>query len=74
VTFEQSRFEVCRWISADDPLELDKFIRAFPSSIAADLDNAPVFLAQSAWALNYEKEKWPKITFNDVKDYQKKAD
>jgi len=74
VSFEQSRFEVCRWISAEDPLELDKFIRAFPSSIASDLDNAPVFLAQSAWALNYEKEKWPNIAFNDVKDYQKKAD
>ena len=74
VTFEQSRFEVCRWISADEEGELDKFVRAFPSSIARDLDEAPVFLAQSAWALRYEQEKWPKLNFSDVKDYQKKAD
>ena len=73
VSFEQSRFEVCRWISADDPLDLDKFQRAFPASIAEDLDHAPVYLAQSAWALRYEQEKWPQIQFNDVKDYQKKA-
>ena len=74
VTFEQSRFEVCRWISADEEAELEKFIRAFPSSIALDLDAAPVFLAQSAWALRYEQEKWPQLNFSDVKDYQKKAD
>ena len=73
VSFEQSRFEVCRWISADDPADLDKFQRAFPSSIARDLDEAPVYLAQSAWALRYEQEKWPQIHFTDVKDYQKKA-
>ncbi len=74
VSFEQSRFEVCRWISAEDPVELDKFQRAFPSSIAKDLDDAPVYLAQSAWALRYEQEKWPQISFADVKDYQKKAE
>ena len=74
VTFEQSRFELCRWVSANEPAELDKFCRAFPSSMAVDLDDAPVFMAASAWALNYEKEKWPQISFSDVKDYQKTAD
>ena len=38
-----------------------------------DLDGAPVFMAQSAWALNYEREKWPAINFADIKDYQKQA-
>jgi peptide chain release factor 3 len=73
VAFEQSRFEIARWISADDKLELEKFLRAYPSSIALDLDQAPVFLAQSAWALKYEQDKFPAVTFSDVKDYQKKA-
>ena len=73
VSFEHSRFKICRWISADDPLDLDKFQRAFPASIAEDLDHAPVYLAQSAWSLRYAQEKWPQIHFNDVKDYQKKA-
>jgi peptide chain release factor 3 len=74
VSFEQSRFELCRWVSAEAPAELEKFLRAFPSSIAKDLDEAPVFLAASAWALKYEQDKWPQIIFSDVKDYQKKAD
>ena len=73
VSFEQSRFELCRWVSSEEPAELEKFIRAFPSSMAIDLDEAPVYLAASAWALNYEREKWPKIVFSDIKDYQKKA-
>jgi peptide chain release factor 3 len=72
ISFEQSRFEVCRWVSADDHAELDKFIAAYPSSIAADLDGAPVFLATSAFNLRYDQERWPKIVFADVKDYQKK--
>jgi len=71
ISFEQSRFEVCRWVSAEDHAELDKFVAAYPSSIAADLDGAPVFLATSAFNLRYDQERWPKITFADVKDYQK---
>ena len=71
VSFEPSRFEVCRWVSADDRAELDKFVAAYPSSIAADLDGAPVFLASSAFNLRYDQERWPKIAFADVKDYQK---
>ncbi len=68
--FEQSRFEICRWASADDPAELAKFLRAYPASVADDLDGAPVFLASSAFNLRYEQERWPQIVFSDVKDYQ----
>jgi peptide chain release factor 3 len=73
VSFEQSRFEICRWVSADDRHELDKFVSAFPASIAADLDGAPVYMASSAFNLRYEQERWPSIRFTDVKDYQKAA-
>jgi len=73
VSFEPSRFEVCRWVSSEDPAELKKFLDAYPSSLASDLDGAPVFLASSAFNLRYEQEKWPKIAFKDVKDYLQKA-
>ncbi|MGD1038246.1 MAG: peptide chain release factor 3 [Roseiarcus sp.] len=73
VSLEPSRFEVCRWVSSEDRAELDKFVSAYPSSMAADLDDAPVFMASSAFNLRYEQERWPKITFADVKDYQKRA-
>jgi peptide chain release factor 3 len=73
-SFETSRFELARWVTAKSSVELEKFTRAYPSSMAEDLDHAPVFLAASAWALRYEQEKWPDITFSDVKDYQKSAE
>ena len=73
IAYEQSRFSLCRWISARQRSELDKFIAAHGSSIAEDLDGAPVFMASSPFSLNYEAERWPDIIFNDVKDYQKKA-
>ena len=56
-----------------DKAEMDKFLDAYPSSIASDLDGAPVFMASSAFNLRYEQERWPKIAFTDVKDYQKAA-
>ena len=55
----------------DDAAELEKFVRAYPSSMANDLDGAPVFLAQSAFNLRYDQERWPAIRFADIKDYQK---
>jgi peptide chain release factor 3 len=72
VTFEPSRFEVCRWVSGDKA-ELEKFLDAYPSSVASDLDGAPVFMASSAFNLRYEQERWPNVAFTDVKDYQKAA-
>ena len=71
VSFEQSRFELARWVNATDETEMERFVRAYSSSLADDLDGAPVFLAQNAWGLRYEQEKWPKIAFSDIKDYQK---
>jgi peptide chain release factor 3 len=70
VGFEMSRFSVCRWITADDPAELDRFIASHRADIAHDLDNDPVFLAQNGFSLNYEAERWKNIRFATIKDYQ----
>jgi peptide chain release factor 3 len=73
IAYETPRFSVCRWVSCEDPQELERFIEANRSGMAHDLDGAPVFLAGSAFLLQYEQERWPKIVFADVKDYQKQA-
>ncbi|TIL82919.1 MAG: peptide chain release factor 3, partial [Mesorhizobium sp.] len=70
VDFEMSRFSVCRWISADDRAEVQRFVEAHRGDIARDLDNDPVFLAQHTFSLNYEAERWKAIRFAAVKDYQ----
>jgi peptide chain release factor 3 len=68
VTLEQSPFELARWISADDPAKLQKFIDAHRGEIATDRDGAVVFLAESAWMLKYKGEKFPDIKFAALRE------
>ena len=75
VDYEPTRFSICRWISAKDAQELDRFMDAQRSSIARDVDEAPVYMAESSYSLRYEEERWgDRIDFATVKDYQKKAE
>ncbi|ASY65097.1 Peptide chain release factor 3 [Sinorhizobium sojae CCBAU 05684] len=69
VSFEMSRFSVCRWISADSLADLDKFISAHRGDIARDLDGDPVFMAQDGFSLRYEAERYPAIKMVAVKEY-----
>jgi peptide chain release factor 3 len=73
IEFETSRFEVCRWVNAQNRGDLDAFVAAHRGDMAEDLDGAPVFMASSAFMLNYEIQRAPKLTFSDVKDYQRQA-
>ena len=69
VSFEMSRFSVCRWISSDQPAEMDKFLNVKRGDIARDLDGDPVFLAQDAFSLRYESERFPAIKMVAIKEY-----
>ncbi|RDI61804.1 peptide chain release factor 3 [Microvirga subterranea] len=73
IDYETTRFSICRWITAADRVELDRFIDSHLSSMARDLDEAPVFMATNTFNLQYEQDRWKAIQFSDVKDYQKKA-
>jgi peptide chain release factor 3 len=68
VTLEQSPYELARWISADDPAQLQKFVNAHRGEIATDRDGAQVFLAESAWMLKYKGEKFPDIKFAALRE------
>ena len=68
VSFEQAPCELARWITADDPAELEKFINAHKGDIAKDRDGALVFLAESAWALKYKGDKYPNVTFSALRE------
>jgi peptide chain release factor 3 len=72
IDYETTRFSLCRWVSSDERAELEKFIAAHGSAMAADLDGAPVFMAASPFSLKYDQDRWPAIRFSDVKDYQKR--
>ncbi len=72
IDYETTRFQLCRWIEAEDRTELDRFIDGHLSAMARDLDDAPVFMAPSPFQLNYEQERWKAVRFSDVKDYQRR--
>ena len=68
--FEPTRFSFCRWINAKTPADLATFIARYNSSIAHDLDGAPVFLSPSLFSLQYDLDRSEGITVSEVKDYQ----
>ena len=70
IDYEQSRFNLARWIMSDERGEVDKFVDKNNSAMARDLDGAPVFLAPSAYGLKYEEDRYPAIRFTDIKTYQ----
>jgi peptide chain release factor 3 len=71
IGFDTTRFTLCRWITSTDALVLKSFIESHGSAMAADLDGDPVFMAPSPFSLKYDVERYPAITFADIKDYQR---
>ena len=61
--FEAAPYETARWLDADDPAEIKRFVDRNRSSTAEDRDNAPVFLARNAWELNRTRQDWPNLRF-----------
>ena len=68
VEFETTRFEVLRWIWADDGKVVEKFVDGNRSTIAHDLDGAPVLLATSLFNLNYALERAPGLKVQTIKE------
>ncbi len=75
ISFETCPYEVVRWISSDDKTALEAFASKNKSAIAVDLDGDRVFMAQSAFSLDWATDKNPNIKFQDIKtnDGQKAA-
>ncbi len=65
-------YQFARWISADNRKSLDRFVASYPSSIAEDFDGDPVFLARTAFDLEYTGEHNKDIVFSDVKDIHRR--
>ncbi len=68
VGFEDAPYETARWVSADDPAELERFVARQRASLAEDRDGALVFLARNAWDLNRTMEEWPALRFSATRE------
>ncbi|MCC7302050.1 MAG: peptide chain release factor 3 [Bacteroidia bacterium] len=62
--FEPLTLHKACWITCKDKKKLEAFIEDKIHHMATDKDDRPVFLAESAWALQMAQEKNPEIEFH----------
>ncbi|MFN7533917.1 MAG: peptide chain release factor 3, partial [Brevundimonas sp.] len=67
VMFEPSPWAEARWIDGDK-VDLEDFAGKYRPQMAADIDQAPVFLAKSSWETGYVAERFPKVRFTKTKE------
>lgn len=63
------RFSVARWVTSDDPKELQRFIDANAHRVAYDAVDAPTLLVEYAPELRAIEENWPKIHFHTMREH-----
>ncbi len=61
--------KVC-WIDSEDKSELKKFIERKQDYVTVDKDEKPVFMAESAWALQMAEEQYPKVKFHTTSEFE----
>ena len=64
-----SRFSVARWISAENPADLKKFMDANPGNIALDVVDAVAFLATSSAQLRVAQDLYPGVQFHALREH-----
>jgi len=67
--YEAVDYAVARWIGADDPALLKRFMREKQAHVANDSEGCPAYLAPSEWRLGFEMEQWPEVQFHKTREY-----
>jgi len=67
VAFESAPYAEARWLSGA-PADVEDFASKHRSAMAEDIDGQPVFLAKSAWEINYVAERFAKVGFEKTKE------
>lgn len=63
------KFSLARWITCDDPKELERFINANSHRVAYDAVQAPTLLVEYAPELRAIEDNWPKIKFHAMREH-----
>jgi peptide chain release factor 3 len=63
VEFQSTTLHTARWLEAEDPRELKRFLDAHQGALADDWSGSPVFLAANPYRLKVAEEDWPKVRF-----------
>jgi peptide chain release factor 3 len=64
-----SNYRLARWVTAESPAELDRFIEANAYRVAYDVVDAPAVLYTHQTELQAAKEIWPKIQFHAMREH-----
>lgn len=64
-----SNYRLARWVTAESPAELDRFIEANAYRVAYDVVDAPAVLYTHQTELQAAREIWPKIQFHAMREH-----
>jgi peptide chain release factor 3 len=64
-------FKAC-WITSDNKVALENFVRVKSANVATDKDDHYVYLAESNWMLNTMIENNPELEFHFTSEFKKK--
>lgn len=64
-----AKYQLARWVTADDSRELHRFIEANAYRIAYDAVDAPTFLASFAAEISVAEENWRGIRFHKLREH-----
>jgi peptide chain release factor 3 len=67
VRLEPAPYETARWVEGGEA-EVTRFIEGRRAALAADHDNAPVFLARNKWELDTTIKEWPGLAFKATRE------
>jgi peptide chain release factor 3 len=69
-TFKSLQYYKAFWVTADDPKEINQFIKTKYNYIAFDKEQNPVFLATSEWIYRLTQQDYPKIKFHTTSELE----
>jgi peptide chain release factor 3 len=62
-------YTCARWVSADDPARLDRFLESNAGRVALDAADAPAVLTASKHEMKVVQEMWPDIRFHAQREH-----
>jgi peptide chain release factor 3 len=69
VRMSGSNYAGARWVTAEDPVELRRFLDANASRMALDAADTHAYLMSSRYDLELTQERWPKIRFHPMREH-----
>lgn len=64
-----ANYSGARWVTCDDPVELNRFLNANSAKMSLDAADTHAYLMTSRFDLNLTQERWPKIQFHPMREH-----